>query len=143
MIIEFPKNTFDKIERHFQNANLKYHVEDGEFYLTEQYDFPCWLIVNDEEKYIHVKMRKKIKNRRLDDGKKILTLINDMNKSFFPNTYYYDDGHIYADCYQFLEVTGAKDNVTNLVDQCVCSFIQALDENDIYRLVAKEKKASK
>jgi hypothetical protein len=143
MIVEFPASTFQRIERHLKNANINYHIEDGEFYLTENYDFPCWLIVNDEDKYIHIKMKKKIKSRRLDDDKKILMLINSMNRSFYPNAYYYEEGHIYADCYQFLEITSIKDNITNLIDQCVCSFTQALDENDVYRLVAKEKKVSK
>lgn len=50
-------------------------------------------------------MRKKIKRRRLED-KKILVLVNDFNKSFRPTCYYFEDEHIYGECYQYLELSG-------------------------------------
>ena len=138
MIRELPVKLFDRVKRHLDASNFKYHIEDGEFYLTEQFDFPCWVIVNEEEKYIFIKMRKKIKTRRIEDNKKVLLLVNDMNKTFRPNCFYFDDEHIYGECYQYLELSGYKDTITGLIELCVLSFMSAIDANDQYQLIAKE-----
>ena len=137
MIIQLPIKLFDRIQRHLDNADFKYHIEDGEFYLTKQFDFPCWVIVNEEEQYIFIKMRKKIKSRRLEDKKKILNLVNDLNKTFRPNCYYFDDEHIYGECYQYLELSGVKNTIIDVINLCVSSFIDAIEMNDTYQLIAK------
>lgn len=137
MLINFPISLFDRLKRHLDSAKFNYHIEDGEFYLTNQFNLPCWVIANEDENYILIKMRKKVKSRRVDDTKKVLLLINDMNKTYKPNCYYFDDGHIYGECFQYLELSGLRDQITNLIEFCVSSFISAFEANDRYGLIAK------
>jgi len=137
MIIELPLTTFDKIEHQLRKGEVSFHVEDNDFYLTDEFPVPCWVIINQERNYILIKMRKKIKTRRQDDQKKVLLLVNEMNRTFLPNSYYYDDGHIYAESYQYLDRNGSKDKIVELISICTDAFATAIEECDNFGLISQ------
>lgn len=136
MIINFPVSTNEKISVFLEVANYKFHIEDDEYYLSEQFNIPCWIIPRDDVGYTLIKMRVKVKTRRQEDERRILQFVNYLNRNYLPNSYYYEDGFLYGEHYILGNLTNSGKQFIETLDWCVLIFKEAISEDDKYNLIS-------
>jgi hypothetical protein len=107
--------------------------EDGEIYISEGLEFPCWVSVNAEDETLRVYTYAKLQDNV--DELKALQLANRINAKFFPNSVSVINGRLVSYYYVFLDQSISEKNFMKILRRCASAFVSAIREEDSENLI--------
>lgn len=126
MLTEF---TIENIKKAIDEAHFESEIDnDGDIYITEGLEFPCWVSVGEENEVLKVMTYAKLRENA--DELKSLRLANRINTSFFPNVVSVNNGKLESYYYALLDDSMSEKNLVKIIRRCTSSFVNAVREED-------------